>query len=146
MGQLALPELGGKVYVETSAVIYTIEKYPDYLPLLKPLWLRFEAGTLEIVSSELTLMETLVAPLKNADDLLEDAYENLLAQIRLIPIALPILREAARLRAETNLKTPDALHAATALLASCQMFVTNDYDYKRVPGLPAVILREILES
>ncbi|NER39672.1 MAG: PIN domain-containing protein [Oscillatoria sp. SIO1A7] len=114
--------------------------------MLKPLWLRFEAGTLEIVSSELTLMETLVAPLKNADDLLEDAYENLLAQIRLIPIALPTLREAARLRAETNLKTPDALHAATALLASFQMFVTNDYDYKRIPGLPAVILREVMES
>ena len=34
----------------------------------------------------------------------------------------------------------DALHAATALAAGCSLFVTNDTDFRRVPGLPAVIL------
>ena len=148
MGQLILPS-SGRVYIDTSVVIYSVEGNLDYWDVLQHLWFKSQIGEIEIVSSELTLMEALVRPLKTDDSLLVADYEGLLLnneEVVLIPIDLSILREAARLRAKTNLKTPDALHAATALLASCQIFSTNDYDYKRVPGLPAVILREVLES
>ena len=37
--------------------------------------------------------------------------------MRLLPITQSILREAARLRATIKLKTPDAIHAATASAA-----------------------------
>ena len=49
-----------------------------------------------------------------------------------------------RLRAQTGLKIPDALHAATALRASCALFITNDTDFRRIQGLPAVILDDLL--
>lgn len=39
---------------------------------------------------------------------------------------LLVMREAACLRATTKLKTPDALHLATAQGASVALFVTND--------------------
>lgn len=148
MGQLILPS-SGSVYIDTSVAIYSVEGSLDYWDLLQPLWFKSQIGEIKIVSSELTLMEALVRPLKTGDSLLVADYERLLLnneEVGLIPIDLSILREAARLRAGTKLKTPDALHAATALLASCQMFLTNDYDYQRVPGLPAVILREVLEN
>jgi predicted nucleic acid-binding protein len=45
--------------------------------------------------------------------------------MRLLPITRPILLEAARLRAATKLKTPDAIHAATAMDAGCALFVTT---------------------
>lgn len=148
MGKLILPSYGS-VYIDTSVAIYSVEANLDYWDVLQPLWFKSQIGEIKIVSSELTLMEALVRPLKTGDSLLVADYEELLLnneEVGLIPIDRSILREAARLRAETNLKTPDALHAATALMASCQMFLTNDYDYKRIPGLPAVILREVLES
>jgi predicted nucleic acid-binding protein len=93
-------------------------------------------------------METLVLPLKNADTFLLDAYEQLLLSggMRLIPISQLILRQAANIRATTNLKTPDAIHAATALSVSCNQFVTNDKAFRNISSLPVVILSEILAS
>lgn len=54
--------------------------------------------------------------------------------------------ETARLRAATGLKTPDALHAATALQAECALFVTNDTEFRRVDGLPVAILDDLLAA
>lgn len=61
------------------------------------------------------------------------------------PIDRAVLDEATQIRASYNLKTSDAIHAATALLAKCNMFLTNDPDFKRVPGLNAVILDEVIK-
>ena len=43
MGSLMLPT-SGSVYLDTMAFIYTVERYPDYWPLLEPLWLAAQAG------------------------------------------------------------------------------------------------------
>ena len=57
------------------------------------------------------------------------------------------LREAARLRATIpGLKTPDVIHAATALLNGCALFVSNDTGFRRIPGLPLVLLDDVLAA
>ncbi|MEI2577490.1 type II toxin-antitoxin system VapC family toxin [Scytonema sp. PRP1] len=147
MGTLNIPA-SSLVYVDTSTVIYSVEKFPEYVPLLAPLWLKLQAGEIEIVSSELILMETLVLPVRNSNSILINAYEQLLisSEMRLIPISQSILRQAANLRATSNLKTPDAIHAATGLSVSCNQFITNDKGFRNVPGLPVVILSEVLAS
>ncbi len=100
-----------------------------------------------MVSSDLVLMETLVGPLKSGDTALAKAYEQLFqqAQTRLLPMTQPILRRAALLRATTKLKTPDALHAATALDAGCALFVTNDAAFRVLTSLPHLILHDLLK-
>ncbi|RAM51909.1 MAG: VapC toxin family PIN domain ribonuclease [Hapalosiphonaceae cyanobacterium JJU2] len=147
MGQLILPT-SGTIYIDTSVVIYTIEGNPDYYSLLQPLWSKFYTGEIQIVSSELILMEVLVVPLRNGNNSLVADYEELLlsSQMQLIPISQSILQQAANLRATTNLKTPDAIHATTALSVSCNQFITNDKGFRNVPGLPVVILSEVLAS
>jgi predicted nucleic acid-binding protein len=146
MGALTLPA-SGSVYIDTVTLIYTVERYPAYWPLIEPLWLAAQARTVEIVSSELTLMEALVGPLKSGNAVLEKAFEQALlgTGLRLLPITQPILRAAAQLRAATKLKTPDALHAATARQAGCVLFVTNDPDFRGVASLPLVILDDLLK-
>ena len=64
----------------------------------------------------------------------------------LIPATLAIWEDAARIRAETGLATPDALHAATALGAGRAAFITNDTDFRRVGGLPVVVLDDLVEA
>jgi predicted nucleic acid-binding protein len=64
--------------------------------------------------------------------------------MRLLPITQHILRDAARLRATTKLRTPDALHAATARQAGCVLFVTNDVGFRGVASLPLVLLDDLL--
>lgn len=144
MGSLILPP-SGLVYADTSPLIYTVEKHADFYPLLQPLWMAVKNGQIEVVSSELALLETLVGPIKHNDAALSAMYEQVLAgsDIRLISITKDTLREAARLRAQTNLKTPDAIHAATALSAGCVQFITNDPAFRRVTALNLVVLSEV---
>jgi predicted nucleic acid-binding protein len=147
MGELILP-FSSTIYIDTSVVIYTIEGNPDYYSLLQPLWYKFYAGEIQIISSELILIEVLVVPLRNGNTSLVADYEELLlsSQMQLMPVSQSILRQAANLRATTNLKTPDAIHAATALSISCNQFLTNDKGFRNVPSLPIVILSEVLAS
>jgi predicted nucleic acid-binding protein len=128
--------------------IYTIEGISDYYSLLKPLWSKFYAGEIQIISSELILMEVLVVPLRNGNNSLVTDYQELLlsSQVQLIPISQSILQQAANIRATSNLKTPDAIHAATALSVNSNQFLTNDKGFRNVPGLPVVILNEVLAS
>lgn len=136
------------VYVDTAIIIYSLEKFPDYYAALEPLWIKLKAKEIRMITSELALLETLVLPLRNSDTDLVQTYESLLtaSEIELIPVTLSLLRNAASLRATTNLKTPDAIHAATALDAGCTIFLTNDNGFRNVPNLSVVILSEVLAS
>ncbi len=145
MGSLTLPP-SGTVYVDANSVIYSVEKIEPYNSLLLPMWQGAQAGTFNIVGSELLLVETLVKPLRNGDAVLEASFRALLlasTELHLAPITASILEDAARLRATSRLKTPDAIHAATALALGCTLFVTNDRDLAHVPGLPVVVLSDI---
>jgi predicted nucleic acid-binding protein len=148
MGSLALPS-SGLIYADSDIIIYSVETHVVYWPVLEPLWQAAQAGSLTIVSSELALIETLTGPLRSGDNVLQAAYEQVFQskEFHLLPISQAILREGARLRATIpTLRTPDALHAATGALASCTMFLSNDVGFRRVPGLPLVILDEVLAA
>lgn len=148
MGSLALPG-SGLIYLDTQILIYTVERHPIYEPLLRPIWQAVQAQTLEAVSSELALMETLVGPMKTGNTQLQLDYEQALlgTDLRLLPMSVPVLREATRLRATVpGLRTPDALHAATALLVGCDLFLTNDAIFRRIPQLSTVILDDVVKT
>ena len=63
MGSLILPS-SGPVYADALIFIYSVEKHPIYALTLRPLWEAVARGDLEVLSSELTLIETLIGPLK----------------------------------------------------------------------------------
>ncbi len=145
MGQLTFPP-SSKVYLDTAPVIYSVEKHADYWQLLISLWQSLKAGEIEIVTSKLTLLETLVQPIKQNNQTLTAAYETLLTrtEIELFPITLGVLREAADLRHAENLKTPDAIHAATAAAANCQYLLTNDTTFRRIHNFNVIVLSDLI--
>ncbi len=147
MGKLNIPA-ASIVYVDTAIIIYSIEKFPNYFPLLEPMWKQLQTSQIQVITSELTLLETLVMPLRNANTDLISRYEAMLlsSEIALIPINQAILKAAASIRSTTNLKTPDAIHAATALNLGCTIFLTNDAGLRNVPALSVVVLKDILNS
>lgn len=146
MGGLALPE-EGIVYLDANSIIYSVERIEPYRSVLQPLWEAAKAGRIKIATSDLTLLEVLVVPLRTGNRILEAGFRALLqhsSDVQLIAITHEVLTHAASLRANMNIKTPDAIHAATALLAGCVLFVTNDGAFRRVPGLPVTLLSEAL--
>lgn len=146
MGSLTLPS-SGSVYLDANSIIYSVEGVEPYRTLLEPLWLASNPATFWLASSELVLLEVLVGSLKMGNVQLETNFRAILqhsSDVQLLPITLPILERAAQLRAMSNLKTPDAIHAATALEYGCALFVTNDAAFRRVPGLHVSVLAELL--
>ena len=146
MGPLILP-IGGSVYVDANAIIYSVERVEPYRGLLAPMWEEARAGRFTLASSELVALETLIRPLRDGNARLEMLFRSILAaaEMDLIPATLATWDDAARIRAVTGLKTSDALHAATALSAGCTLFITNDTDFRRVEGLPIVMLDDLIE-
>jgi predicted nucleic acid-binding protein len=147
MGSLTLPT-SGPIYLDANGFIYSVERIEPYRTLLEPMWLQARAGQFEIVSSELVILETLVKPFREGDTLLEGLFRALLhaREVRLMPATAAIWEHAARLRATTGLRTPDALHAATSFAAGSSLFITNDAGFRRVPGLPLVILDDLVRE
>ena len=147
MGPLTLPS-SGLVYLDASGLIYSVERVEPYRTLLEPMWHEAEDGNLTVVSSPILVIEALVKPLRDRNTEIEMQYRELFASngVRLLDASYQVFEDAARLRAGTGLKTPDALHAATALRASCALFITNDTDFSRVPGLPIAILDDLVKA
>lgn len=145
MGSLSSLE-PGLIYLDTSPIIYAIEKIPPYDMLLQPLWEPRASEFPYFVGSELLLLETLVKPVQAGDNLLQTAFRHFLyaREMQLIPISTTILETAVQLRATANLKTPDAIHAATALQTGCKVFITNDPIFRRVPNLSVIVLNDLL--
>ena len=137
---------GDTVFLDTDAVIYTVERLEPYYQLLLPLWLAANIGEVQVAGSELLLLETMVKPLRQADTNLQAAFRNLLTNTRfhLIPITRSILAEAASLRANFGLKTPDSIHAASALSEDAAAFLTNDQGHLRARGLRVRLLDRVL--
>jgi predicted nucleic acid-binding protein len=81
------------------------------------------------VTSELTIAECLIKPLSDRNAGTVAAYLTFLdgrPEFPVLPVSRSILLEAARLRAETGIKLPDAIHVATASAADCDVFLTYD--------------------
>jgi len=133
-------ELGQRIYVDANIVIYAVEGFADYADRIQALLEAMDAGEVVAVSSELTLAETLVKPLKDQKPAIQQAYRTFLTltpTLEVTPISRDILEDAAKWRATTKLKLPDAIHLATAFRRNCDSFLTND-DVFRSLNLPQV--------
>lgn len=141
MGSLSYP-LSDPVYVDANIIIYTVERVQPHVNAPRAFWSWANTQGLVVLTSELSVLESLVGPLKTGDQSLEARFRRLLfqsANLSLILISRSLIERAARLRAQMPaLKTPDAIHAATAQEAGAGTFLTNDVTFRRVPGLRVV--------
>ena len=146
MGSLSYP-LSDPIYIDANILIYTVERVQPHMDALRGFWRWTNAQGLVALTSELTVLESLVGPLKANNRRLEARFRRLLyqsASLRLVPVSRSILERAAELRAQiAALKTPDAIHAATALEAGAATFISNDAQFQRVPGLRIVAPQDL---
>jgi len=133
--------------IDTAPFIYFIEQHPTYLSLMREILQLVDSGTILACSSVITLTELLTMPLRSGNFSLADEYRRLLyysRNFRLIPISVTIAERAALIRAQYNLRTPDAIQIATALHCECDTFLTNDVKLKRLTELRVLVLDELL--
>jgi predicted nucleic acid-binding protein len=93
-----------------------------------------------------TLVETLVLPLRKGDAKLADQYRNILFDtdnLTTIMLSQEIADEAAQLRALHNFRGLDAIQIATAIDASASCFLTNDRQLQKASTIPVLVLDDL---
>jgi predicted nucleic acid-binding protein len=133
MGKIAQ---GALVYLDANVLIYltegTVAHRTSVAAKLRP----FEAAACRFTTSELTLAEVLVHPIRADDDALIAVYEKLFDDfVRPEPITREVLYLAAQLRANTpGQRMPDAIHVATAILLDAGVFASGDRGIRNLPA------------
>jgi predicted nucleic acid-binding protein len=128
----------GPLALDTAPFSYLLQEHPRYLPVVRPVFAAIAAGQLPAVTSGLTLLETPVQPYRSGNAPLAERCEAVLSRsrgLRLEEITRPVCRAAAQLRTAHNIKTPDALQLAVALLSGCAVFLTNDREIPPSAGI-----------
>lgn len=136
-----------RLYLNTSVFIYFIEEHPRYFEVCDQLFNNLEEGKTEAVTSTLTLTEILVLPYKQQNEELVLKFYSLFTtypHLTWQPVSLPVADLAAKLRADHNLKTPDAIHAASALSSGASCIICNDQVFGRVNDIGCLNLDECL--
>lgn len=136
---------GARVYFDTNIFIYLIEAgaHPNMQRAIKTLFAACDVGHIAPVTSQLALGEVLPLPLRQNNQQLVQTYRDFFTMpsvLEVVPISLEIIDAAAVLRAHASIKTPDALHVATALERDCTFFITNDAKIKLPVGLPITLV------
>ncbi|MDT8442529.1 MAG: type II toxin-antitoxin system VapC family toxin [Desulfuromonadales bacterium] len=123
------------IAVDTVVLVYFLERHPQYYPAAKTLFQRIEEGSLHAVMASLVLTELLVPAYREQATPVATHLIDVLQgfpHLKIVPLSNDIAILAARLRARYGLRTPDAIHVATALHEQCSGLVTNDLELLRV--------------
>lgn len=103
--------------------------------------LRGTAGFLH--TSRLSWLECRVKPLRANDTKLLALYDAFFAstEVEVLELTRDVVEKATELRATTlNVKTPDSLHLATAILSGVRAFLTGDKGLVRCTEIAVEVL------
>jgi predicted nucleic acid-binding protein len=131
------------VGLDTAPLIYFVEENPNYIVLVDSFFTALHRGEFSVVTSAITVAEVLVQPLRSNNVALAQQYRDILLnsnELTVIDVSPAIAEIAARLRAERNLRTPDAIQLATAIDAGAAFFLTNDAGLPAIPELQVLVL------
>lgn len=128
-------ERARRIALDTNILIYHLEDNPAWSDFTTRLFDRIETGRLNAIVSALALHEILTGVHKAGFGGEARRYENLMAtfpNLSIVPFDSAIASISAELRARYGLRTPDAVHIATAIHGGAEAFVTNDETFRRV--------------
>jgi predicted nucleic acid-binding protein len=120
--------------IDSAPIIYTLERHPTFGPYFQPLFDAHAAGKLRFAVTTVTIAEVLTGPFKARKNDLAWRYRMVLDSWRVIPLDVDIAQSAARSRAETGLRLPDAIQLASAVAINAFALVTHDRDFSAVRG------------
>lgn len=142
-----LNQLQGQVVgLDSAPLIYFIEENAGYLEITEAFFAAMINREFRVVTSVVTLSEVLVYPLRQRNAALAQQYRDILfnqRSLNTIRITSEIAEIAAQLRADYNLRIPDAIQMATAVDRGAAFFLTNDARLPSLPGLTVLVLDQL---
>ncbi|MDI6751720.1 MAG: PIN domain-containing protein [bacterium] len=137
-----------RIMFDTASIIYFIEEHKDFGGITEKIFRVIRDNSdYNAFSSVITLIEVLAQPLRRGrKDIVEKYRQFLLGSNNFIAYSIdPIIAEkAAELRAQYEIKTPDAIQLAVGIENNGTLFVTNDKNLKRIDEIEVLVLEEHL--
>lgn len=129
-----------KIYLDSCIAIYVVEAHPHYASKMLAQLNALQA--VQICYSPLVCLECLIKPLQAKNQPLQNLYAQFWAPQQSLSPADEIFMRAAQIRADfPSVKTPDAIHLATALHYGCdELWIHDDRLTKVAPALARNIL------
>lgn len=129
-----------RVYLDSASVIYLGENIAPWEAAVQS-FLQQPGAVPQ--ASVLTRLECRVLPLREGRAELLVDYDAFFASLDggLLALNAAVFERATELRARLNLRTPDALHLAAAILGVCDVFLTNDETLKRCTDIRVETLK-----
>lgn len=131
MGLVTNPSIpgGSRILLDTVALIYFLEGHKRYLKSAEMIFSRIESGELQGVMANLVFTELLVPLYRSGNPRAAKDLVKQLSNFRnleVMDITTKISTVAARLRVDYGLRTPDAIHSATAIACRATGILSND--------------------
>lgn len=135
--------MGQKIGLDTSVFIYLLEEEPRFLSPARDVLKSIERGERSGIFSCIGMIELLTGPKQKKQYDLAFQYRDFLSSfpnLTVCGVSEDVIERASDLRARYNLRTPDAIHLATALCEGADIFITNDRALKRVKEITVDML------
>jgi predicted nucleic acid-binding protein len=125
------------IYADSSIIMRWVDGTTQVREPIDFRWKQILPSDRIFVTSRIARLECLCKPLREGRNDLLHLYETFFAgkEVIIREINAAVVEKATELRASFGLKTPDAIHAATAMLAGVKSFWTTDSHFSKCPGL-----------
>jgi predicted nucleic acid-binding protein len=137
------------VGIDTMVWIYNLDRQSLPYAVATQVLRLIESGAIAGVTSEVTIMELMVRPLRMNAPTVAAGYESLIVTFPNLAVASldrVAVRRAAELRARFNLHPLDALQLAACIEHGATTFVTNDLRLGKVTDIDIVMLDDFIEA
>ncbi|TFG25366.1 MAG: type II toxin-antitoxin system VapC family toxin [Promethearchaeota archaeon] len=135
-----------KVNIDTNVFIAIKNKEPEY-EYCETIIDSVEEHHLSGVISTIVLAEILVGFYRNDENEEADSFSSsAILNFDIIPVNQDVARQAALIRAQYNLKLPDAIISASSLITGADFLITNDITLQKKLKIQKVSPKEFVEK
>jgi predicted nucleic acid-binding protein len=127
-----------RIYVDANIFIHFVEGEGRERETVSALFVEAAERDVQLVTSEITIAECLRGVLSRNDETAASTYRDLLSNgaiVELVGADAVLSKYAALAGSVFSLKLIDSIHVASAVIAECDAFLTND---KRIRGPEAL--------
>lgn len=128
-----------RIYWDTMLFAYWLEEHSQFGPRVERIARRMAVRGDTLLTSTITLGELLVLPRKLGDAEMEGRIEAFFRgpSVQVIPFDYLQAHRFGDIRAQSKVKSAEAIHLATASVAGVDLFLSNDLALKKlvIPGI-----------
>ena len=135
-----------RVYFDTNIFIYLLEGSEQFQDALSDLEALIANEAIKITSCDLVYTEILPCHARKPDKEAIEHIVEFLNAFEIFRISRETAIQAGILRGETGMKTPDALHVASAIQNDAEIFLTNDVGIRTPASIRRVLFADYSNS